>query len=88
MDDTTPSGLPETDSPPVPTQAPVATNGRSTIGRSIRYAVLFALAALLGTSLFIGGYLAAGGGGGGTSSCAAPSEAFEAFCEAYDKLQD
>ncbi len=88
MDDTTPSGLPETDSPPVPTQAPVATNGRSTIGRSIRYAVLFALAALLGTSLFIGGYLAAGGGGGGgSSSCAAPSEAFEAFCEAYDKLQ-
>ena len=88
MDDTTPSGLPETDSPPVPTQAPVATTGRSTIGRSIRYAVLFALAALLGTSLFIGGYLAAGGGGSGSSSCSAPSEAFEAFCEAYDKLQD
>ena len=86
MDDTTPSGLPESDSPPVPTQAPVATNDRSTIGRSMRYAVGFALAALLGTSLFIGGYLAAGGGSG-SSSCAAPSEAFAAFCEAYDKLQ-
>ncbi len=85
MDDTTPSGLPEPDSTLVPTEAPVAPTTRSTVGRSIRYAVLFALAALLGTSLFIGGYLAASGGGG-SSSCVAPSEAFEAFCEAYDKL--
>jgi carboxyl-terminal processing protease len=85
MDDTPPPGLPEPGSAPIPTEAPVAPAGRSTMGRSIKYAALFALAALLGTSLFIGGYLAAGGGSG-SSSCSAPSEAFEAFCEAYDKL--
>ena len=93
MDDTTPSDLPAADLPdpapeptdtpagpaPLPTEAPT----RSTAGRSLRYAALFGLAALLGTFLFIGGYLAAGGSG---SSCAAPSEAFAAFCEAYDKL--
>jgi len=32
----------------------------------------------------MGGYLAAGGNG----SCAAPSETFAAFCEAYEKLHD
>jgi carboxyl-terminal processing protease len=85
MENETPSGVPEPESQPVPTQAPVQADSRSTLGRSVRYAALFALAALLGTSLFIGGYLAAGGSGGG-SSCAAPSEAFRAFCEAYDKL--
>jgi carboxyl-terminal processing protease len=77
--------VPEPGSAPIPTEAPVAPPGHSTTGRSLRYAALFALAALLGTSLFIGGYLAAGGGSG-SSSCSAPSEAFEAFCEAYDKL--
>jgi carboxyl-terminal processing protease len=85
MDDTTPPGLPEPGSASIPTEAPVAPAGRSTMGRSMKYAALFALAALLGTSLFIGGYLAAGGGSG-SSSCSAPSEAFTAFCEAYDKL--
>jgi carboxyl-terminal processing protease len=85
MDDTSPPGLPEPESAPIPTEAPTAPAGRSTVGRSIKYAAIFALAALLGTSLFIGGYLAAGGGSG-SSSCSAPSEAFEAFCEAYDKL--
>ncbi len=93
MDDNTPADLPPADLPdpipdpadtppgtaPLPTEAPV----RSTGGRSLRYAALFGLAALLGTFLFIGGYLAAGGNG---SSCAAPSEAFAAFCQAYDKL--
>lgn len=63
----------------------MAPTGPSTVGRSVKYAALFALAALLGTSLFIGGYLAASGGSESTS-CSAPSEAFEAFCEAYDKL--
>jgi carboxyl-terminal processing protease len=95
MDDETPSTRPEFDteptsepvpaSQPVSTQAPVReTSGRSTARRSLRYAAVFGLAALLGTALFIGGYLAAGGSG----SCAAPSEAFAAFCEAYDKLHD
>jgi carboxyl-terminal processing protease len=85
MDDTSQSGMPEPESAPIPTQAPVAPAGRSTIGRSVKYAALFALAALLGTTLFVGGYLAAGSGSG-SSSCSAPSEAFAAFCEAYDKL--
>lgn len=85
MDDATPPSRPEyevepTTAEPVPTRAPV----RSTAGRSLRYAALFGLAALLGTFLFIGGYLAAGGSG----SCAAPSEAFAALCEAYDKLHE
>ncbi len=93
MDDTTPSDLPSadlpdpapepTDTPPGPAPLPTEAPTRSTAGRSLRYAALFGLAALLGTFLFIGGYLAAGGSG---SSCAAPSEAFAAFCEAYDKL--
>jgi carboxyl-terminal processing protease len=82
MDDATPSDRPESGADPtlqpVPTQAPV----RQGAGRPLRYAALFGLAALLGTSLFMGGYLAAGG----TGSCSAPSEAFAAFCEAYDKL--
>ena len=43
------------------------------------------LAAVVGAVLFIGGYLA--GGGAGSSGCAAPDEAFAAFCEAYDRLQ-
>lgn len=85
MDDTTPPGRTalevEPSTPePVPTRAPV----RSTAGRSLRYAAVFGLAALLGTFLFIGGYLAAGGSG----SCAAPSEAFASLCEAYDKLHE
>ena len=82
MDDATPSDRPKSGADPtlqpVPTQAPV----RPGAGRSLRYAALFGLAALLGTSLFMGGYLAAGG----TGSCSAPSEAFAAFCEAYEKL--
>lgn len=85
MDDTTPPSRPALEAEPttpgpVPTQAPV----RSAAGRSLRYAGVFGLAALLGTFLFIGGYLAAGNSG----SCAAPSDAFAAFCEAYDKLHD
>lgn len=95
MDDTTPSDLPPaglpspapepTEAPPTPATMPTEPPTRSTASRSLRYAALFGLAALLGTFLFIGGYLAAGGTGGG-SSCAAPSEAFAAFCQAYDKL--
>ncbi|MGH2463233.1 MAG: S41 family peptidase [Candidatus Limnocylindria bacterium] len=88
MDDATPPDRPELRAEhaleptpePVPTQAPI----RSAAGRSLRYAAVFGLAALLGTFLFIGGYLAAGSGG----SCAAPNDAFAALCEAYDKLQD
>jgi carboxyl-terminal processing protease len=49
------------------------------------WVVSLALAAVVGAVLFLGGYLA--GGGGGATGCAAPDEAFAAFCEAYDRLQ-
>lgn len=53
---------------------------------SVPWIISLALAAVVGALLFAAGYLAAGGGGG-TTSCAAPEAAFEAFCEAYDRLQ-
>jgi carboxyl-terminal processing protease len=43
-----------------------------------------ALAAVVGTLLFVGGYLAAGASG--SSSCVA-SKSFEALCQAYDRLK-
>jgi carboxyl-terminal processing protease len=45
-----------------------------------------ALAAVLGAILFAGGYLAAGGSRQ-SATCSAPSQAFAAFCEAYQKLK-
>jgi carboxyl-terminal processing protease len=58
------------------------------VGRSspLTWVVSLALAAMVGAILFISGYLAAGAGG--AASCAAPAEEFEAFCEAYDRIQD
>jgi carboxyl-terminal processing protease len=50
----------------------------------LAWVISLALAAVVGTLLFLGGYLAAGGGGAG---CAAPSEAFTSFCEAYRRLK-
>ena len=55
-------------------------------GGSVPWIIALALAAVVGALLFVGGYLA-GGGAGGTTDCAAPEPAFEAFCEAYDRLQ-
>ena len=66
--------------PPTP---PAAARSR---GDALRWIVGLTLAAVVGALLFAGGYLAAGGGGGATG-CAAPDPAFEAFCEAYDRLQ-
>ena len=43
------------------------------------------LAAVLGTLLFVAGYLVASGQP--VASCAAPSTAFTAFCEAYERLK-
>jgi len=54
-------------------------------GGTVPWIISLALAAVVGALLFVGGYLAAGSGGG--SGCAAPDEAFAAFCEAYDRLQ-
>lgn len=44
------------------------------------------LAALVGTLLFVAGFLAAGAVQQG-ETCAAPNVAFAAFCEAYDKIK-
>ena len=48
--------------------------------------ISLALAAVVGALLFAGGYLVGGGATGGTG-CAAPDESFEAFCEAYERVQ-
>lgn len=70
---------------PPSTSAPLAaTSGRTS---PLVWVVALALAAMVGALLFVGGYLAAGATGAG-SSCAAPSEAFVPFCEAYSKLKD
>jgi carboxyl-terminal processing protease len=72
---------------PLPTTAPArppaASGPRS--ASPIAWVVSLVLASLVGALLFVGGYLAAGSKGSG--SCTAPSEAFAAFCEAYDKLK-
>ena len=52
---------------------------------SVPWIIALALAAVVGTLLFVGGYLA--GGSGGDTGCAVPDESFAAFCEAYDRLQ-
>jgi len=67
-----------TDSNPAPPPA-------SPRGGPVPWIISLALAAVVGALLFAGGYLAGGGTGG--SDCAAPDESFEAFCEAYDRLQ-
>ncbi len=54
-------------------------------GGPIPWIISLALAAVVGAVLFGGGYLA--GGGGASTGCAAPDEAFAAFCDAYDQLQ-
>jgi carboxyl-terminal processing protease len=55
---------------------------------AVPWLISLALAAVLGALLFGAGYLAAGGVGGRSSGCATPDEAFAAFCEAYDRIQD
>jgi carboxyl-terminal processing protease len=57
----------------------------SRLGGTVPWIISLTLAAVVGALLFAGGYLAAGGDG--TSDCAAPDEAFAAFCEAYDRVQ-
>ena len=50
------------------------------------WVVSLVLASMLGSLLFAGGYLAAGGASR-DGTCAAPSDAFAALCEAYDKVK-
>jgi carboxyl-terminal processing protease len=70
---------------PVPSP-PSSAPSSSRRGGTVPWIISLALAAVVGALLFVGGYLAAGGGAG--SGCAAPDEAFAAFCEAYDRLQN
>jgi carboxyl-terminal processing protease len=70
--------------PPTPTgPSPSAAAPRR--ASPLTWAVSLALAAMVGTLLFVAGYLAAGAGG--AASCAAPTEAFQSFCEAFDRIQ-
>lgn len=66
--------------PPPATPAPATARGLSLLA----WVAALALAAVVGTLLFLGGYLSSGAG---SSTCAAPSDAFAAFCQAYDKLK-
>jgi carboxyl-terminal processing protease len=80
MTDPGPSSHPAFPAPP-----PAAAEPRSARASTLPWIISLALAAVVGALLFLGGYLA--GGAGGATGCAAPNEAFVAFCEAYDRLQ-
>ena len=64
---------------------PVAPPEKPSGGGPVPWVISLALAAVVGAVLFVGGFLAGGGGAG--TGCAAPDEAFGAFCEAYSRLQ-
>ncbi len=81
MTDQTPAPSPAT-LPTTPPEAPIVP-GRSPVS----WVVSLVLASMVGALLFAGGYLAAGGSRA-NGSCAAPTEAFAALCEAYDKLKE
>ena len=66
----------------VPSSAPPPAPSR---GGTVPWIISLALAAVLGALLFAGGFLVGGSGAG--TGCAAPDQAFAAFCEAYDRLQ-
>jgi carboxyl-terminal processing protease len=70
---------------PLPTTPPVQPASRGT--SPVTWVVSLLLASILGSLLFAGGYLAAGGASR-AGTCAAPTEAFAALCEAYDKLKE
>jgi carboxyl-terminal processing protease len=73
----------------IPTHLPTTPPEQPTSRGSspVTWVVSLLLASILGSLLFAGGYLAAGGASRG-ATCAAPSEAFTALCEAYDKLKE
>ena len=73
--------MPPSPLPTTPPERPVV-RGSS----AVTWVVSLLLASMLGALLFAGGYLAAGGAGR-DGTCAAPTEAFAALCEAYDKLK-
>jgi len=69
---------------PLPTTPPAAAPPR--VPGAVPWVISLVLASVLGAVLFGAGYLA-GGGGHGTGTCAGPTNAFAALCEAYDKLK-
>ncbi|HEY7464304.1 MAG TPA: S41 family peptidase [Candidatus Limnocylindria bacterium] len=80
-----------TDTPPGldPTQGPSPSGtpllaARASGSSPLAWVLALVLAAVVGTLLFVGGYLAAGAVG--TSSCV-PSTAFEPLCQAYNRLK-
>jgi carboxyl-terminal processing protease len=73
--------IPPSPLPTTPPERPVV-RGSS----PVTWVVSLLLASMLGSLLFAGGYLAAGGGSR-DGTCAAPTEAFAALCEAYDTLK-
>ena len=70
---------------PLPTKPPEAPFVRGP--SPVTWVVSLVLASMVGALLFAGGYLAAGGSQA-NGSCAAPTEAFAALCEAYDKVKE
>jgi carboxyl-terminal processing protease len=79
---TSPASTPAEDLPPI-TPAP---QGRVVRSPAVPWVMSLILAAMVGTLLFVAGYLAAGATQQ-SGSCAAPNQSFAAFCEAYDKLK-
>ena len=82
-DEITPLSSPPS-SAPIPTAAPLPPAAPG--GPASRWLVTLVLASMLGTLLFVAGYLAAGASPA-NGSCAAPAPAFAALCEAYDALK-
>ena len=86
---------PEPEQPPAPNPAPAYPPLAPLAGPPLASApartsplvwmISLVLAAMVGALLFVGGYLAAGARTAAT--CSAPTTAFEAFCQAYDKLK-
>jgi carboxyl-terminal processing protease len=75
--------------PGTPLESSLAAHPTHTVGRGagpVAWIVSIALAAILGALLFAAGF-AVGGGAASGGSCAAPTEAFAAFCEAYQRLK-
>ncbi|MDQ3881508.1 MAG: S41 family peptidase [Chloroflexota bacterium] len=71
---------------PPSTPPPTVTPSRRRVDPFVSWTVAILFVSVVGTLLFSAGYLV-GGAGGSRSNCVAPSEAFEAFCEAYERLK-
>jgi carboxyl-terminal processing protease len=73
---------------PIPGGSPHDAHPVHHVGRPagpVAWMVSIALAAILGALLFAAGFTV--GGGAASGGCAAPTEAFAAFCEAYQRLK-